>query len=161
MKYRKLRIAWSVAWGIVCLLLIALWARSFWQYDDVRWGIAGGSSYNFLTRKGEFYAGHYSASAAPPGLHHWAGPISVGTSLLSEGITSTNRWKGFAAGQFIYDKAPVYYFVVPMWFTTGVAAALCTTPWIRWSKRFSLRTLLIALTAAAFGLGWIVYAIRK
>jgi hypothetical protein len=25
MKYRKLRIAWSVAWGVACLLLIGLW----------------------------------------------------------------------------------------------------------------------------------------
>lgn len=29
MKYRKLRIAWSVAWGVACLLLIALWVRSY------------------------------------------------------------------------------------------------------------------------------------
>ena len=29
MKHRKLRIAWSVAWGIVAVLLIALWVRSY------------------------------------------------------------------------------------------------------------------------------------
>src|SRR6476659_8348295 len=35
MRFRKLRIAWSVFWGIVCLLLIALWVRSYWKYDCV------------------------------------------------------------------------------------------------------------------------------
>ena len=30
MRYRKLRIAWSVAWGVACVLLFALWMRSLW-----------------------------------------------------------------------------------------------------------------------------------
>src|SRR4051812_46463488 len=34
MRYRKLRIAWSVVWGIACVLLIALWVRSFSYWDD-------------------------------------------------------------------------------------------------------------------------------
>jgi hypothetical protein len=29
MRFRKLRIAWSVAWGIGCVLLIVLWVRSY------------------------------------------------------------------------------------------------------------------------------------
>lgn len=33
MKHRKLRIAWSVGGGIVCLLLILLWVRSYWWAD--------------------------------------------------------------------------------------------------------------------------------
>ncbi len=35
MKHRKLRIAWSVAWGIVAVLLVVLWVRSCWQFDVV------------------------------------------------------------------------------------------------------------------------------
>ena len=30
MRFRKLRIAWSVTWGIACVLLIVLWVRSYW-----------------------------------------------------------------------------------------------------------------------------------
>jgi hypothetical protein len=30
MKFRKLRIAWSVAWGIACVLLVAFWVKSYW-----------------------------------------------------------------------------------------------------------------------------------
>ena len=32
-RFRKLRIAWSVAWVIVCLLVIALWVRSYYRRD--------------------------------------------------------------------------------------------------------------------------------
>jgi hypothetical protein len=28
MKHRKLRIAWSVVWGVVAVLLVVLWVRS-------------------------------------------------------------------------------------------------------------------------------------
>src|SRR4051794_33980026 len=35
MKYRKLRIAWSVVWGLAAVLLIVLWVRSYWWQDTV------------------------------------------------------------------------------------------------------------------------------
>ena len=35
MKFRKLRIAWSVMCGIVCVLLIVLWVRSFTVMDSL------------------------------------------------------------------------------------------------------------------------------
>src|SRR5213595_3269195 len=33
MRFRKLRITWSVACGVFCLLLIMLWVRSYWCED--------------------------------------------------------------------------------------------------------------------------------
>ena len=38
MKHRKLRIAWSAAWGVAAVLLIALWIRSYWRSDLVGYG---------------------------------------------------------------------------------------------------------------------------
>src|SRR5689334_9944534 len=29
MRFRKLRIAWSVFWGVACVLLVVLWVRSY------------------------------------------------------------------------------------------------------------------------------------
>jgi hypothetical protein len=34
MKYRKLRIAWSVACGVLCLLLVVLWVRSHLHFEQ-------------------------------------------------------------------------------------------------------------------------------
>src|SRR5688572_727347 len=36
MKYRKLRIAWTVGCGALCLLLIVLWVRSYYAADELR-----------------------------------------------------------------------------------------------------------------------------
>src|SRR4051794_7644371 len=33
MRFRKPRIAWSVFWGVACVLLIVLWVRSYWWSD--------------------------------------------------------------------------------------------------------------------------------
>ena len=33
MRFRKLRIVWSVAWGMVAVLLCVLWVRSYWTGD--------------------------------------------------------------------------------------------------------------------------------
>ena len=46
----------------------------------------------------------------------------------------------------------------PDWFLVVISASLATAPWIR--RRFSLRTLLIATTLVAIGLGFIVWATR-
>ena len=41
MKYRKLRIAFSAVCGIICLLLIALWVRSYYTIDVVSGSVFG------------------------------------------------------------------------------------------------------------------------
>jgi hypothetical protein len=38
MKYRKLRIAFSLVCTMACVLLMALWVRSFWQWDFIQYG---------------------------------------------------------------------------------------------------------------------------
>jgi hypothetical protein len=35
MRFRKLRIAWSVAWGLLAVLLVVLWVRSYWHQDEL------------------------------------------------------------------------------------------------------------------------------
>src|SRR5215212_8964377 len=35
MRFRKLRIAWSVFWGLAAVLLIVLWVRSYWWWDEL------------------------------------------------------------------------------------------------------------------------------
>ena len=45
---------------------------------------------------------------------------------------------------------------VPHWFLTTIFAIAATAPWIRWSKRFSLRTLLLLTTLVAVVLGLVV-----
>jgi hypothetical protein len=47
--------------------------------------------------------------------------------------------------------------VVPHWFLIFVSASIAAVPWLTWLRRFSLRTLLIATTLVAVGLGTVIY----
>src|SRR5689334_16744202 len=40
LKHRKLRIAWSLGWGTLCVLLCVLWARSYRVSDVIHWQAA-------------------------------------------------------------------------------------------------------------------------
>jgi hypothetical protein len=61
-------------------------------------------------------------------------------------------------GKFQFDRDAWF---IPYWFLVLVSATLTAISWLPWwSKRFSLRTLLIATTLVAVVLGAIVYAVR-
>ena len=129
MKHRKLRIAWSVAWGALVLLLVALWVRSYWAYD------------RFIGRH-------------PNGLIAYSnkGVYIFSTYPLLAPDVNVPWW-------FLVRRAQGMAVCLPFSLTVAVACAVSTAPWIRW--RFSLRTLLVATTLIAIGLGLAIYAARK
>jgi hypothetical protein len=49
----------------------------------------------------------------------------------------------------------------PHWFVASAAAIFAAVPWIRWSNRFSLRTLLIITTLVATVLALIVWETKR
>ena len=51
--------------------------------------------------------------------------------------------------------------VTPHWFIVLMAGTLAAAPWAKWSKRFSIRALLIAITLAAVWIELIRYASKK
>ena len=155
MKYRKLRIAWSVAWGVACLLLIALWVRSQW------------------------YADHYFASVTKTHLMHVQlipGAIAIRITdvtrmyLRQDFTVGANNWRPHAIGlRESKYRSPLWaafdyaggYLTLPYWFLVSITAILTAAPWIKRRPQFSLRTLLIAMTLVAVGLGLAVYANRN
>ncbi len=122
MKYRKLRIAWSVGCGILCVLLIVLWVRS---YGD--------------TQPTEII-----------GVPLW---VIDGTIRIYDPSPPPVPTKDFI---FIGDGCIGR---LPIWSLATGVTAFAALPWIRW--RFSLRTLIIAITLVAVVLGLIVWAIRN
>ena len=76
--------------------------------------------------------------------------VSTG-EILPERI---RRGKSFVFVRGPYDGDLEIDF--PHWCPVLVVATLTAFPWIRWSKRFTLRTLLIATTLIAVVLGLIV-----
>jgi hypothetical protein len=139
MKYRKLRIAWSVAWGIVCRLLIGLWVRSYHHCD----------SYLLI---GEHQITSLHGKLIVDGVLRFSEKVMMRT----RGVVGFVQHYRFSPPGITYLSGGL---VIPVWLlllaTVGVASASWCVHW-----RFSLRTLLVVTTLVAVGLGVIVYAMR-
>ena len=150
MKYRKLRIAWSVGWGIACVLLVALWVRTYWITEGINY------------TKGQTYVCIFTKKGVA-GLHYESSPSR--TTLQNrphfERMWYKNRPDEYEyITPFRWDRRPEGTLItVPVWCCQSVLLLLAAMPWLHW--RFSLRTLLIATTLVAVGLGLAVYANRN
>jgi hypothetical protein len=147
MKYRKLRIAWSVAWGVVAVLSILLWIRSNWYQDG--WNYQSGTERCYIRSEVGFLKW---ARSTPYYMqdHPWRWQ-TMKASLSNSEPTFVPTYR-------VWGK--YYQWVVPYLFTTPFAFILGGLPWagyLRLPSRFSLRTLLIATTLVAVGLGLITW----
>jgi hypothetical protein len=147
MRFRKLRIAFSVACGVLGLLLIALWVRSYWRFDS----LLTRNNNNVYTNIG---SNNGTVTIMRSGSIH-AGPLlpSLNWQLRSKdaiGWRATFQW---SLSPDIRIYLPYPSLVLPI-----LAAAII--PWLRLSNRFSLRTLLVAMTVVAALLGVLVWAAR-
>jgi hypothetical protein len=138
---RALRIAWSVSWGIVAVLLFAVWVRSF-AWDGVAFCKFGDSkTLMFRSIQGE---------------------VEVSTGFLTDAGAFALR----VNPQVTRPSQPTWSYSVvrqrtsvrfPMWFPTLLAGTFFIVPIGGIVRRFSLRTLLIATTIIAVGLGLIAW----
>src|SRR4051794_40185730 len=53
MTYRKLRIAWSVGWGVICVLLTVMWARSSRRFDQLTCQCGSAQTYCIVSCRGK------------------------------------------------------------------------------------------------------------
>jgi hypothetical protein len=163
MRFRKLRIAWSVAWGSASVLLIMLWVRSYWRYDMLAFP---SQSIGLGSIQGELV---YSSTNFPS--NSWpkfirVGPQSQQWTVHSESITGNTGFPLMKDGQPVtrtigfgwFSSVHWLYVFVPHWFLVLVTTAAAFTPWILRKNRFSLRTLLIATTLVAVVLGLAIWA---
>ena len=139
MKYRKLRIAWSVVCGMFCLLLIVLWVRSFYRYDEVLVTVSDNIGVWLESMPGQMNVSRLSA---------------VGGIWILRSTSIEEEWEFPPHVGLTVKDGRVW---IPHWFPAWLLAMFATLPWMRQlSWRFSLRTLLIAMTLVAAGLGLIV-----
>jgi hypothetical protein len=141
MRFRKLRIAWSVTWGLVAVLLIVMWARSYFACDTLQ------IYFNSQTFR----------------LDHLQG-VMYGRTTLSKN-SGPDYWL-LDTGQpqrlgktHIFPTVGGFGAFIPFWCSALLAGMLASVPWLHW--RFSLRTLLIATTLVAVALGTIVWMSQK
>ena len=146
MKYRKLRIAWSVGCGVACLLLIGLWVRSYWSNDHLRGTVP--------------VAGDLLVFDSTCGVVELDVILKVKETKWKWGSRAPRKPRYQWFYRYYPSTISWHHMAAPHWFLVLITGLIAVVPWFRWSKRFSLRTLLIGMTVAAIGLGWIVYASR-
>jgi hypothetical protein len=150
MRFRKLRIAWSVVWGSLTLLLVALWVCSYWGTNGI-YGSAPANQLFLYTCSGEICFGRcasYISYSEPWGFYHRPWPEQY--QLANHSVL------GFA----VVPVSNVWQAALPLWFPTLLSAGLAA--WLPKARlRFTLRSLLIATTLVAIVLGLVVYAVRN
>jgi hypothetical protein len=161
MKNRKLRIAWSVAWGIVAVLFVVLWVRSYWRTDIFSFHPRMTASVICQSRSGSLTAAFLtlnsnSQTTAGTTWYYRSKPLSV----ESADVTPSNLL-AFGTTRRVLTNGIANLFRLPEWFCFVAVASIAAMPWFRWSNRFSLRTLLIATTLFAILLGLIVWLTSK
>lgn len=150
MKYRKLRIAWSVAWGVLAVLLCALWVRSLFYSDVISAPLPKGRGFLIDSCKSHLELQTYDSLSLP-----W----HLTTNNLKEAEAKGYQlptFKGLGVGYYPRPKYAMY--TVPYWFVVLTMMAMTAVPWSASFKRFSLRTLLIATTLIAMGLGLLAWS---
>jgi hypothetical protein len=150
MKYRKLRIAFSAVYGVLCLLLIALWVRSYSYRDNIQ-RMQPPRFCNVTSLRGRIEysdtdVSHRSNQYPFREFQDWNLRSSPARTYLASQITSARKVD--------YYRSPLRTTIVfPHWLPVVVVGVLAAVPWMYWSKRFSLRTLLLATTLVAILLG--------
>jgi hypothetical protein len=143
LKLRRICIAWTVGWSIVCLLLGSLWLRSHWYKEG--WTRQSGSErYEVISVLGVLRWGKTLPffGADHPSWQSESRPALLSDSMLV--FFPERRVTG-----------PFNSFCVPYWFPFLIAAITGMMPWLlNW---FRMRTLLISaiLIAILLRLWWI------
>jgi hypothetical protein len=169
MNHRKLRITWSVAWGMLAALLCLMWVRSnrvcdFFYKRDARGllttiGSSDGTLYLVRTSLNT-----RSTVSMLPLSSYQNSQIESFLAQQAQDSQAAHGWKRgrgemlVAATSFVWDlTADRERIRFPYWPFVLLCVASCAAPVL--PRRFSLRTLLVATTLLAILLG-IIYVMR-
>ncbi len=130
MRFRKLRIAWSVGCGIACVLVIVLWVRSYSHPGSLS----------------------YSSAATHLAIGWESGTLGVERHAFRSGRQHERGWA------INIDHVSRMSVRIPLWVCAVVCGVFAAASWV--VKRFSLRALLIATTLVAVVLGLVVAVLR-
>jgi hypothetical protein len=134
---RYLRIAFSAFCGLVCVMLVVLWVRSYWQRDRLEGAWFNNSLVNVWSMQGQIAV----LALKAPG--HWKfSTTQIPAGWRPKNVTS--KW-GWDANSMSWAIAFPHFLIV------AILAMSTAAPWL--PQRFSLRTLLISMTVVTLIVG--------
>ena len=137
MRFRKLRIVWSVGWGLAAVLLIVIWAHSGVHVGGVGWRSAthGVHVHSIMGYVIVVEAHEFKPQYAFPNWEWHVGskPITDPVNVRRD-IMNYHKALGFGWGESLGQR----FLMAPHWFLVSVFATLAVLPWIRQLRwRFS------------------------
>jgi hypothetical protein len=159
MKYRKLRIAWSVVWGIAISVLIGLWIDSYWNSTI----ILRVSSERRTSIENGLGRMSLSSTSLPPAVREvsWTSIRAPMTSIVLDANKAAEAVMHHFAGVHWMFLKKTWRIAASHWLLALAMAAIAAAPWLPWFRsHFRLRTLLIATTLVAVVLGLVVWIAR-
>ncbi len=151
-----LRISFTAVCGVVAVLLMVLWVRSYREWDQLSipihkdWWIA------IESIRGEFCGWEFLSPDGSTDGHWNVYTRPLAEVLARERLTDPAYEFGPNKGLRV-SEGEVW---VPQWMHIIFTGTLAVLPWITRLRRFSLRTLLLATTLVAVVLGLVVWMVR-
>ena len=166
MRFRSLRIAWSIAWGSLAILLVVLWSRSQNWLDFVSGPAPGNRTVAVGTMPGTIAFAEIDSSWNPHVFNRWewrSETMEVLQDLRRDSQASGASVDHFTSEDFhkVWSIGQGNIKTIPILWTIALSIALAPISLIPWSSRFTLRTLLVATTLVAAMLRLIVYETSK
>jgi hypothetical protein len=161
MRFRKLRIAWSVTWGLLAILLCVLWVQSYSHTMSyaVSFGRSGLCAALDSTRDRVLISASTTGGGQLQPYLPGNNRRKIDVELWNLIRASENRW-GFGIYRD-FTLINTSTLILPHWFLISLSVAVAAVPWVTLRRRFSLRALLIATTLVAVVLGLAVWAVRR
>jgi len=148
LRFRRPRIAWTVGWGLLAAILIVLNVWSCWWWD--RCYVQGkqfGAQINSDAGRVVIVVGPREPTVT-----------AVITGHLASSGPADPFYDNDILGFYFKRELASLRLDIPYWFIVVIVVVIAASPWLPWwSKRFSLRTMLIATTLIALVLGLIAW----
>lgn len=138
MKIRSLKIAVSAVSILASLLLVALWVRSYWIADTIRWHRSGKTVVHSVEGVLSISSHNLQFSGAPT----WE--LHSHPAYMEMPVPGKPLWRL----DFREDGS---YICFPYRLPIAIFALIAATPWIHWY--FNLRAMLIVTAVIAMLLG--------
>lgn len=156
LKFRKLRFALSATSIGLCLLLIAFWVSSYNHMALLRQDTSS-KAYFLNSWKGRLI--YFTRSPLPNPRMSPANFAEDVDDIIQGSNTSMGFSHFFGFGHVDTFSSTISF--ASYWFPVAFMAMFATIPWLPWRCRFSIRTMLIAITLASMILALIIYVISS
>ncbi len=155
------RVVASAACGLLCLLFVGFWIRSYAQWDSPHCPLLGKYWIQFNSLQGYLCIGTQRQTPGIPAQWRWR-TFGVGRFTNDGAVSTSIAWRFTSQKEVLglgFVTSDGYQSIcMPYAYLVALSAALAASPWLRW--RFSLRSLLIATTLIAVVLGLAVSFLR-